>query len=78
MLPLHWKPNIAGCISLLIVILLKYFGLTLLLGGIVKTARKSGSNSVIFYVLFIQETVLFRHKLLFARGQKSNLYFGKK
>ena len=45
----HWY------ISLLIVFLVKYFGLILLLGGIVKITRKSGSSSVIFYMHFIPE-----------------------
>ena len=43
----HWQ------ISLLNVILVKYFGLILLLGGIVKITCKSNFNSVIFYLLFI-------------------------
>ena len=42
-------------ISSLIVILVKYFGLILLLCEIVKTTRKSRSNRVIFYLLFIPE-----------------------
>ena len=45
----HW------CISLLIVVLVNYFGLILLLGGIVEITRESGSNSVIFYMHFIPE-----------------------
>ena len=44
----HWR------ISLLIVILVKSFGLILLLGGIVRI-RKLTSNNVIFYLLFILE-----------------------
>ena len=47
------------CISLLIVILVKYFGLILLLGGIVKIAHKSDSNTVIFYMFFTQENIPF-------------------
>ena len=48
-------------------------------GGIVKITRKSGSNSVTFYIcISSRRTVLFRHQLLFARRQKLHLYFGKK
>jgi len=59
----HWRT------SLLIAILVKYFGLILLLGGIVKTTRKSSSNRVIFYLLFIPEkSLLGINYLLVARN----------
>ena len=66
MLPLQWKPNIGASL-----ILVKFFGLILLLGGIVKIACKSGSNSMIFYMLFIQENKSFlgiNYCLLVARN----------
>ena len=68
----HWR------ISLLNVILVKYFGLILLLGGIVKITPKSNSNSLIFYLRLVKENSPFQAPFLFACGQKLHLFVCKK
>ena len=50
----HWR------IPLLNVILVKYFALILILGGIVKITRKSNYYSVIFYLRLIKENSPFQ------------------
>jgi len=61
----HWG------ISLSIMILVKYFELILFFDGIVQTTRKSSSNHVIFYLLFIpyKESFLILPKVGLSPGE---------